>query len=139
MDFINNPKTLEVLNAYPKVIQEKLKFLRQLILETASETEGVSKLEETLKWGEPSYVAKHGSTIRINQKKSASNQYAMYFTCSTDLVPTFKVIYRDTFSFEGKRALVFNVSDEVPVTALKHCITMALTYHKIKHLPLLGA
>ncbi len=138
MDFIKNPKVTEIFNSYPTIIKEKLKFLRQLILETASETEGVIKLEETLKWGEPSYVAKHGSTIRMNQKKSVPDQYAMYFTCTTGLVSTFNVIYRDTFSFEGNRAIVFNVSDEVPETELKHCISTALRYKKVKHLPLLG-
>ncbi len=45
-------------------------FLRHLVLETASETEGVNKLEETLKWGEPSYLTKNGSTIRMDWKKS---------------------------------------------------------------------
>ncbi len=138
MDFTMNPKVNEIFNSYPETIREKLKFLRQLILETASETEDVTQLEETLKWGEPSYVTKHGSTIRMNQKKSVPGQYAMYFTCTTGLVSTFNVIYRDTFSFEGNRAIVFNVSDEVPVTALKHCISTALRYKKVRHLPLLG-
>ena len=31
-------------------------FLRQLIFETAAATEVVGELEETLKWGEPSYL-----------------------------------------------------------------------------------
>ena len=38
--------------------------LRQIVLDTASETEGVDALEETLKWGEPSYLTRDGSTIR---------------------------------------------------------------------------
>jgi len=43
-----------VFNTYPNGIKKKLLLLRQLILDTASETEGVGDLEETLKWGQPS-------------------------------------------------------------------------------------
>ena len=37
------------------------------------------------------------------------------------------------------RAIVFGETDEFPVDELKHCISLALTYHRVKHLPLLGA
>ncbi|WP_197081789.1 hypothetical protein [Paenibacillus sp. E194] len=62
---IENTKVAAVFEHYPLHIQGKLFFLRQLILDTASETDGVGSVEETLKWGEPSYVMKKGSTIRI--------------------------------------------------------------------------
>lgn len=35
-------------------------YLRQFILDTASETEGVDTLEENLKWGEPGNLTKGG-------------------------------------------------------------------------------
>ncbi len=133
-----NPKVKSVFNKYSDVIKEKLLNLRQLIIETAKEIPEVTVLEETLKWGEPSYLTKTGSTIRINAKKNSPNQYAMYFQCTSKLVPTFKLIYNDKFSFEGSRALVFNINDEIPETALKKCLSAALMYHKVKHLPNLG-
>ncbi|MFT5337424.1 MAG: hypothetical protein ACI9YL_001426 [Luteibaculaceae bacterium] len=40
-------------------------LLRQLIRATVPEIEGVNSLEETLKWGEPSYLTKYGSTLRM--------------------------------------------------------------------------
>ena len=134
-----NPKVQTVFDAYPKDIEKKIMHLRQLILDTANETDGVDELEETLKWGEPSYLAKKGSTIRIDWKKTKPDQYAMYFKCTSKLVGTFKVIYKDTFKFEGNRAIVFEKNDKVPNKELKHCIALALTYHKVKHLPNLGA
>jgi hypothetical protein len=109
-----------------------------LVLDTASETEGVGAVEETLKWGEPSYVTKSGSTVRMDWKKSSPHQYAMYFHCKTKLVDTFKELYRDKFIFEGNRAIVFNEDDEIPINELKHCISLSLTYHRRKHLPMLG-
>lgn len=131
------PKVAEVFEHYPQPYSEKLLFLRQLILETAEEM-GLEQLEETLKWGQPSYLAKKGSTIRLGLKK-ADNLYAIYFKCTSKLVATFKEIYGNLFNYEKTRAIEFTLTDEVPVTALKHCISMALQYHKVKKLPLLGA
>lgn len=112
--------------------------LRQLVFATASESDEVAELEETLKWGEPSYLTKGGSTIRMDWKDKSPNQYAIYFNCKSKLVDTFKELYRDLFKFEGNRAIIFNAKDEIPVEELKHCILLSLTYHKRKHLPMLG-
>ncbi|HEY2495139.1 MAG TPA: DUF1801 domain-containing protein [Paenibacillus sp.] len=138
MDTIENAKVAVIFERYPKHIEEKLLFLRQLILDTAFETEGVDGVEETLKWGEPSYLTKKGSTIRIGWKPSSPHQYAMYFNCNTRLVDTFKEIYRDKFNYEGNRAIVFDENAEIPINELKHCISLSLAYHNRKHLPMLG-
>lgn len=128
----------EIFNNYPEAMRGKLLLLRKLVMDTASEMEGIGQLQETLKWGEPSYLTKGGSTIRISLKKSKPDQYAMYFNCKTKLVDTFKELYRDKFKFEGNRAIVFNGSDEIPINELKHCIMLSLTYHSRKHLLMLG-
>ena len=113
-------------------------FLRQLVLDTALETQEVTKIEETLKWGEPSYLTKSGSTIRMDWKESKPDQYALYFNCKTKLVDTFKERYGNEFKYEGNRAIIFNKNDTIPIKELKHCISLSLTYHNIKHLPMLG-
>ena len=124
---------------YPEEIRRKLMYLRELILDVASEAPDIGDLEETLKWGEPSYLAARGSTVRIGWKESSPEYYAMYFNCNTKLVDTFKEIYSDSLKFAGNRAIVFHKNDTVPVNALKHCIALSLRYHQVKHLPLLGA
>ena len=48
-------------------------------------------------------------------------------------------MYRDVFTFVWNRAIVFGETDELPMDELKHCISLALRYHRLKHLPLLGA
>jgi hypothetical protein len=106
--------------------------LRELIFKTAASTEGVGKLEETLKWDEPAYVtaqSQSGSTVRIDSKKARADQYAIYFHCQTSLVSTFKGMFPKKFKYEGNRAIVFNDKDKVPVKELGLCISMALTYH----------
>lgn len=135
---IVNPEVELVFSKYPNEVRIKLENLRDIIIETANDIEGLTHLEETLKWGEPSYLTKHGSTIRIDWKAKNPNQYAIYFKCTSRLVETFKLIFKNTFKFEGKRAIIFQLEDEIHIEELKHCINAALTYHKVKHLPALG-
>ena len=133
-----NPVVSEVFDNYPDQVRNKMLALRKLVIETAKEIDGITALEETLKWGEPSYLTKNGSTIRIDWKSKKPEQYAMYFKCTSLLVETFKKLFKNDFDFEGNRALVFRLEDEIPTKALKQCIKAALTYHKVKHLPTLG-
>lgn len=139
MNLSTNPETTEVFENYPDSVRSQMEQLRELVLEAASEVDGLENLEETLKWGEPSYLTKHGSTVRMDWKEKKPDQYAMYFKCTSKLVPTFKKLYQDTFTFEGDRAIIFELDDEIPEKELKHCIKLALNYHKVKHLLLLGA
>ncbi len=134
---IKNPDVAAVFKSYPQKIRAKLMFLRKLILETADAIEEVGEIEETLKWGEPSYLTsktKSGSTIRINKKKDQVNKYAIYFKCTANLVPAFKEKFPQEFDFEGDRSIVFNLEDEIPAMELKKCIALALTYHRNKKL-----
>lgn len=126
-----------VFDTYPAEIKTKLLFLRQLIFDVASKTAGVGELEETLKWGQPSYLttqSKSGSLIRIDQIKSQPGKYAMYFHCQTSLIDTFKEMFRADFKFQGNRSIIFERTDRVPIKKLRHCISLALTYHRNKKL-----
>jgi len=53
-------------------------------------------------------------------------------------VPTFKTIYKNKFEYEGNTAIVFELDEKILEKELKQCIMLALTYHKVKHLVLLG-
>lgn len=139
MNLSTNPKTTEIFENYPDTVRSQMEQLRELVLQAASEVDGLENLEETLKWGEPSYLTKHGSTVRMDWKEKKPDQFAMYFKCTSKLVPAFKELYQDTFTFEGDRAIIFKLDEKIPKNELKHCIKLALTYHKVKHLPLLGA
>lgn len=134
-----DPRVEPKFQTYPTEIRPKIDALRQLILEVASEDESIGPIEETLKWGEPSYLAKKGSTVRINWNPKAPDQYAMYFKCTSKMVTTIQEIYGDLFRYEGTRALVFGLDEELPKEELKNCIYMALRYHSLKHLPMLGS
>ncbi len=120
-----------VFVAYPKPVKAKLLVLRRLILDTAKTTKGVGLVEETLKWGQPSYLTletKSGSTIRIDQVKAEAGQYAVYFHCQTKLVETFRELYPE-LRYGGNRCILLNANDKAPEAALRHCVALALTYH----------
>lgn len=138
LKFTTNPEVEHVFSRYPASVRGKLENLRRIVLEAAEAADMVTAVEETLKWGEPSFVTKIGSTIRIDWKEKMPDQYAMYFQCTSKLVPTFRMAYNNLFEYEGSRALIFPMDESLPESELKSCITAALTYHKVKHKPMLG-
>lgn len=132
------PEVASKFESYPEDIREKMLNLRQLVIETAAGDPDIEELEECLKWGEPSYLAKKGSTIRMDWKEKTPEQYAIYFKCTSKLVPTFKAVYGALFRYEKTRAILFDLEEAVPREELKDCIRLALNYHKLKNLPNLG-
>lgn len=128
----------KVFNAYPAEVHERMMHLRELVFEVAKEYDKADRLLETLKWGEPSYLAKGGSTVRMDWKPARPESYALYFTCSSGLVDTFRQLYPNKLQFEGNRAILLSMRQDIPRQELKHCISLALRYHELKKLPLLG-
>jgi len=123
-----------VFDAYPVRLRSRLLALRGLIFDAAKNAD-VGKVTETLKWGEPAYLParpKVGTTIRLNAVKGSSERYLALFHCQTTLLSTFRELYPKDFVFEGERALVFSVDGKVPAEPFKHCVALALTYHKRK-------
>ena len=126
-----DPRVEEKFANYPVKVRKKLSKLRKLILKTAA-SEGIGAIEETLKWGEPSFLVKKGSTVRIDWKEKTPDQYAIYFKCTSKLVATFREVYGDFFNYENNRAILFGFEDKLPEKELKKCIAAALRYHHVK-------
>ncbi|MCB0282636.1 MAG: DUF1801 domain-containing protein [Calditrichaeota bacterium] len=131
-----NPEVETVFNSYPQEMRSKLLHLRSLIFETAETIKDIEELEETLKWGEPSYItpSKIGSTVRIAWKEKKENQYSIFFKCTANLVPAFKERYPQLFNYGENRSIDFDLNNDIPEKELKQCIALALTYHQNKKL-----
>lgn len=133
-----NQDVSKVFEHYPEAIRQRLMQVRALLYEVAAE-ENLGEIEETLKWGEPSYLSRHGSTIRLGWKQSEPELYCVYFHCQTKLVETFRELYGDEMTYQGNRAIEFHIDKPLAEHPLKHCLYLALNYHKLKNKPLLGA
>lgn len=124
-----------VMAGYPPKLRPTMKKLRKLVREVANSNADVGELVETLKWGQPSFLPKRpriGTTVRMDTVSEDPARVALYFHCQTTLVETFRELYSGTLSFEGNRAIVLDASRPLPEAELRHCIEMALTYHKAK-------
>ncbi len=127
-----DPKVGAVFDAYPPALRKALFELRRLILETAAEAD-VGEIVEALRWGQPAYLTarpRTGTTLRIDAIKGSVDRYAMYVNCKTTLMGRYRLLYPDAFVFEGQRAVVLSTRAVPSEAALKHCIAMALTYHR---------
>lgn len=137
LKIIENPLVKTKIDSYSTRVKKRLYQLRKLILETASQIDSISEIEETLKWQEPSYIAKKGTTIRIDWKSKSPQHYAMYFSCNTRMISTIKSVYGDLFHYEKNRAIVFDLNKKLPKAELQKCISAALRYHIVKDHPFL--
>ncbi len=125
------------IKPYPELAKTKFHEIRSLIFEVARDNE-LGDIEETLKWGQPSYLCKSGSTIRVDWQNGVPDSIGLFFNCKTILVETFREIFGESLVYEGNR-IVYVPLDKATPLELETCIFMALNYHKLKKLPLLGA
>lgn len=119
-----------VFKSYPAKDREALLQLRELIYSVASKIPEVGAIEESLKWGQPTYSTvktKTGSPIRLG--RFDDERVAIFFHCQTSLVESFRTMFHDSVEFSKNRAIVLNPNEELPISELAMCIEMALTYH----------
>lgn len=132
---IPDPAVARAFDAFAPAVRKRLLAIRALIHAVARDTEGVGEIDETLKWGEPAYLAAHprtGSTVRLGSPKGRPDHCAVYFNCNTTLVDTFRSLFPNELRFEGNRAIVFAPDAPIDKQALAVCIGAALTYHRDK-------
>lgn len=125
-------KVASVFDSYPRELRKKIDGLRNMILDVASETEGVGPLEETLKWGSPSYLTSEtnsGTTVRIDRIGWQKDKYGIFVHCQSGVMEQFKSAFGDEYNYDGKRGIILDAKDEIPEEAVRHFIWLALTYH----------
>lgn len=129
-----DPRVLALLEDYPAAVRSALIELRELIQRTAAENKAIGELEETLKWGQPSYLTvrpKTGTTLRIDRDKTNAGDYALYVNCQSSLVSEWRGLFPQ-FTYGGNRSVHFQTGNLPPEEELRQMITMALTYHRKK-------
>ncbi|MFN3171882.1 MAG: DUF1801 domain-containing protein [Hyphomicrobiales bacterium] len=120
-----------VIDAMPEPSRARVLQLRDLVLAEA-DARGISHVEETLKWGQPSYVpGRAGTTIRLGADPENGGA-KLFVHCQTSLVDEWRGTHGARLSYEGNRAVLIDPEGPLPTKELSTCIASALTYHSNK-------
>jgi hypothetical protein len=128
----DDPALAAAFEAFPAAPRARLLAVRDLVLETAAANPVIGPLVESLKWGEPAYrpaKVRVGTTVRLGISPRAPQACAVFVHCKTTLMASYRELYPDSFGFEGERALILDLNRPLPTEALRHCLSLALTYH----------
>jgi len=121
-----------VYDAYPASAREPLLKLRALVFETAKALPETGPITETLKWGEPSYLSKAGTTIRLAWSAKRPDVVGLFVNCQTTLLDEWREHYSETLDLIGNREIRLALDKPLPLEPLRHCIATALTYKRRK-------
>ncbi|MCP5074991.1 MAG: DUF1801 domain-containing protein [Rhodobacteraceae bacterium] len=127
---IDNPQVQAVFDAFPPRVRTGLLKLRELINEVAESSEDIGPIREELRWGQPSYLTKTGSTLRLGISKQGG--FAVFAHCQTTIISDFERMFPGDFEIEGNRAVQFAEDTQIDTDKLRFLIRHALTY-KLKH------
>jgi hypothetical protein len=126
-----NPEIGLVFDACQPLTKQALLTIRQWIFEIAENSDEIGKIEECLKWGEPSYASyapKSGITLRLSQLKSNQAKYGLFVHCQTTLIEEFRVAYPE-LKYDKNRGIIFDNNQPITTDAVKQFIYLALTYY----------
>jgi hypothetical protein len=127
---ISSADVNQVFEAFPASHRGHLLQLRAWILDVASELDATGGVEETLKWGEPSYLPlrpRVGTTVRLGVFDR--DTVALYVHCQTTLIETFRRRFSNERSYSKNRAVLFDIAKPLPEPEIRACVRMALYYH----------
>ncbi|MFQ1699379.1 DUF1801 domain-containing protein [Loktanella agnita] len=126
----DNPAVADAYDALPPDVRDMALTLRDLILSVAWDTPQVGRIEETLKWGQPSYLTsetKSGSTLRIGMAKNGGA--ALFAHCATNIISTYANTFPEADQIEGNRAVIFMRAQDIVPERVRLLIYHGLTYH----------
>ena len=121
------PEVAAAIAALPGEVRSLLDRLRALIFRVAAD-EAAGPVAEGLSWGQPAYRAPRGATLRLGRARTG--EAALFVTCTTDLIETFRPVAPAGTRFEGSRAVLFGPGDSIDEAALSLLIARALTYRR---------
>ena len=115
----------------PMDAREALHSLRDII-RSAAEASDTAPLDETQKWGQPSFTPakRKGTPIRLSWSQKTPDRVELLVHCQTTLVEAWRHRFDDVFAYSGTRAVHIPLGRPLPEEALHIMAVMALTYHQ---------
>ncbi|SKA52438.1 DUF1801 domain-containing protein [Enterovibrio nigricans] len=126
----------EKLMCYPPSVRASLTLIRKHIFDVAEKLD--KDVEESLKWGQLSYVVKGGTAIRLDWDDNNPAYLIILFHCQTQMIETLREVMPESFVYKGNRAALLDLQHDIPLSELQTCIEVAFTYKARKGLFLLG-
>jgi uncharacterized protein YdhG (YjbR/CyaY superfamily) len=126
-----NPAVLLAYEHHPPAMRARLWALRALVLAVAEAHPDIGRIEEAVKWGQPSFLTrpKTGTTVRLGAADATTS--AVYVHCQSKVVERARVTGLD-LGFDGTRAVRLPLDQPVPAAAVRTFVELALTYHQWK-------
>ena len=124
------PAIQSALDAMPDDVRAALLPVRDLIYKLATEL-SVGRIEETLKWGQPSYTTpdtKVATPIRLGVSKTG--RPAIFTHCQSTVMTNFQNTCPPEFEFDGNRALYLEPAGDIAMEKIAPLIGAALTYRR---------
>ena len=118
------PEIKAAFELIPEPQRDVVLGMRDLVFDCAGSM-GV-EVEEVLRWGQPSYIAPKGSTLRLGVSKSG--QPAIFAHCQSRTVSTFADQFGQDFQIEGNRAVYVDALTPDARSKLCHLISHGLQY-----------
>lgn len=125
---VATPAVTAVFDNLAPPVRAHLLILRALIFDIAA-TLPVGRIEESLKWGQPSYTTpdtKSATPIRLGVTKGGD--VAIFTHCQSSVMSDFRALAPPDMRFDGNRALHLSPDQPVPADAVAPLIRAALTY-----------
>ncbi len=112
--------------AFPTIARDGLLEIRHLNFAVA-EAENVGAFEESLKCGQPAYLTSERKLptppLRLGVPKIGG--YALFVHCQWPLIADARTVFDDAFTYEGNRAVLFDVHAQITKTPLPLLIAQA--------------
>lgn len=121
---------------WPDAAQARLWACRALFHQIAQDAK-VGRLDETLKWGQPSWrpvAPRTGSTLRAGWHSDRAQMLSLFVDCKTDLAARMRDFYPHLPLNDGRRHLAVAIEGPLPQQALSHLAEMTFTYHRARRL-----
>ena len=124
----HSPSVQAAYHAFDPAPRAILLTLRALIYDTAK-TLPVGRVEETLKWGQPSYATpdtRAATPIRLGVTKSGD--VGIFTHCQSTVMSDFRALAPPKMRFDGNRALLLPPSEPIVINDITPLIRAALSY-----------
>lgn len=107
--------------------RKKLLVVRRLIFECAAAI-GANPVAESLRWGQPSYLVKNGSSLRLGIGKTG--QAAIFAHCQSSIISNFATVFGADFQLDGTRAVYLDQVEQGVLEKLRFLILHGLQYKR---------